>query len=214
VVEEADMFMIIYALGMLLGIALGLLTYKGYTITKSPTMLRLSIAFISIGLGFMMSIAELYIDAYSMVSTTLSTIGYAFIALAYSVQKGFKYMVPLLILLTFSIYPFFTIPGNSLEYVTKAIAFMLIVYGSTQCMMLSLASRKATSMIIAAGITLLAVAEFISWYGMIFYSAYYTYLAGLIKISGISSILLTVYTLTRRIVRIVGYNNNGDGDNN
>ncbi|MEM4231603.1 MAG: hypothetical protein QXS98_05535 [Candidatus Nitrosocaldus sp.] len=194
--------MIIYPFGMLLGIALGLLTYRGYMVTKSPTMLRLSIAFVSIGLGFMMDMVNIYTGEYSMVSTTFSAVGNAFIALAYSVQKGFKYMVPLLTIITFSIYPFFTIPGNSLEYVTKAIAFMLIVYGSTQCMVISLASKKATSMIIASGITLLAIAEFISWYGTIFYNTYYTYLADLIKISGISSILLTVYTLTRRVARI------------
>ncbi|MEM4443540.1 MAG: hypothetical protein QW593_04795, partial [Candidatus Nitrosocaldus sp.] len=177
----------IYLLGMLLGITIGLLTYRGFNITKSPTMLRLSIAFISIGLGFMVSAIDIYYSAgsFSMVSTALDAVGYAFIALAYSVQKGFKYMVPLLILLTFAIYPFFTIPGNSLEYVTKAIAFMLIVYGSTQGMVLSLASKKASSLIIVSGISLLAIAEFIDWYSMIFHNSLYNYLASIIKVSGI-----------------------------
>lgn len=194
----------IYLLGMLLGITIGLLTYRGYNITKSPTMLRLSIAFISIGLGFMVSAIDIYYSAgsFSMVSTALDAVGYAFIALAYSVQKGFKYMVPLLTLLTFAIYPFFTIPGNSLEYVTKAIAFMLIVYGSTQGMVLSLASRKATSLIIVSGISLLAIAEFIDWYSMIFHNSLYNYLASIIKVSGISAILITIYMLIKRMVRI------------
>lgn len=202
-VEEVVSGMLIYPLGMLLAIAIGLLTYRGYKITRSPTMLRLSIAFISIGLGFMISTIDLYADgSYSMGSTTLNALGYGFIAFAYSVQKGFKYMVPLLTLLTFAMYPFFTIPGNSLEYVTKAIAFMLIVYGSTQCMVLSLAGRKTSSLIIASGISLVAVAEFVSWYGMIFHNSLYTHLADLIKISGISAILITVYMLIKGTVRI------------
>ncbi|MEM0480281.1 MAG: hypothetical protein QXR94_02630 [Candidatus Nitrosocaldus sp.] len=194
----------IYLLGMLLGITIGLLTYRGFNITKSPTMLRLSIAFISIGLGFMVSAIDIYYSAgsFSMVSTALDAVGYAFIALAYSVQKGFKYMVPLLTLLTFAIYPFFTIPGNSLEYVTKAIAFMLIVYGSTQGMVLSLASKKASSLIIVSGISLLAIAEFIDWYSMIFHNSLYNYLASIIKVSGISAILITIYMLIKRMVRI------------
>ncbi len=190
-------------LGMLLGIAIGLLTYRGYTTTKSPTMLRLSIAFTSMGLGFMISAIDLYIDgSFSIVSTVFNTVGYAFIALAYSVQKGFKYIVPLLTLLTFAIYPFFTIPGNSLVYVIRAIAFILIVYGSTQGVILSLASRKVTSLIIASGISLLAVAEFIGWYGMIFHNPLYTYLADTIKISSISIILITIYMIIRRVMRI------------
>ncbi|MCS6768345.1 MAG: hypothetical protein RMJ59_03780 [Candidatus Nitrosocaldus sp.] len=193
----------IHILGMLLGLSIGWLTYRGYTITRSPTMLRLTVAFVSIGLGFMVDTVDPYIDgSYSMLSTTLSAVGYAFIALAYSVQKGFKYMVPLLTLLTFLIYPFFTISGNSLEYVTKAIAFMLIVYGSTQCMVISLAGRRAGSLMIASGIGLMAVAEFMDWYGMIFYSALYTYLADLLKVSGISLILLTIYMLIRSMVRV------------
>ncbi|MFN4336998.1 MAG: hypothetical protein ACK4FV_05400 [Candidatus Nitrosocaldus sp.] len=194
---------LIYPLGMLLGIAIGLLTYRGYTTTKSPTMLRLSIAFTSIGLGFMINAIDLYIDgSFSMVSTVFNTIGYAFIALAYSVQKGFKYIVPLLTLLTFAIYPFFTIPGNSLEYVTRAIAFILIVYGSTQGIILSLASKKVTSLIIASGISLLAIAEFIGWYGMIFHNSLYTYLTDIIKISGISTILITIHMIIKSVVRI------------
>ncbi|MEM4705670.1 MAG: hypothetical protein QW053_03895, partial [Candidatus Nitrosocaldus sp.] len=105
VVEGVNMPMIIYPFGMLLGIALGLLTYRGYMVTKSPTMLRLSIAFVSIGLGFMMDMVNIYTGEYSMVSTTFSAVGNAFIALAYSVQKALKYIVPLLTIITFSIYP-------------------------------------------------------------------------------------------------------------
>ncbi len=189
----------LYLVGLLLSFLIGLNSYKGYRVTASPTMLRLSIAFLSLSLASLLSIIELYFAGVHAIIFIPTTIAYFFLAYAYTIQSSFKYMIPLLALITFAISPFFSISGNVVEYVSKAVAFILLMYGSTQSMVIALPKVRTnlSSLMVPIGLSLIALGEFVSWYDLIFnnITILYHYLSMVIKISGLALIYVTIHML-------------------
>ena len=195
----------LYSIGLLLSLLIGLSSYKGYRVTASPTMLRLTLAFLSLSLTFLLNVIELYFTEVHTITFIPTTIAYFFLAYAYTIQSGFKYMIPLLALITFAISPFFSISGNVIEYVSKAVAFILLVYGSTESMVIALPKARIdkSSLVIPTGLSLIALGEFVSWYDLIFTNTRaYFYASMIIKISGLALIYATIHILLTNKTRV------------
>jgi hypothetical protein len=200
----------LHSIGLLLSLLIGLSSYKGYRVTASPTMLRLTLAFLSLSLAFLLNVIEFYFTGVHTITFIPTTIAYFFLAYAYTIQSGFKYMIPLLALITFAISPFFSISGNVIEYVSKATAFILLVYGGTESMVIALPKARIdkSSLLIPTGLSLIALGEFVSWYDLIFTNTrVYFYASMIIKISGLALIYATIHILlTKTRVRFSSSN--------
>ncbi len=180
--------------GFITSLLIGLNSCKGYRVTLSPTMLRLCIAFLSLSITFLFNAINLH--SITFISTVVA---YFFLAYAYNIQTSFKHMVPLLALITFAISPFFNISGNVVEYVSRAVAFILVVYGSTQSMVIALPKVRINSfpLFVSIGLSLLALGEFVSWYALIFTDVIiYSYASVALKVSGLALIYVTMHVLS------------------
>lgn len=178
--------------------------YQGYNVIKSPTLLRLFIAFLLIGIGFLsFMINSTEIIELFLISLVIQIIGYFFLAFSYSIQSlGFKHMVPAIALVSIALSPLFVIPGNSIEHIIRSISFVLIVYGATNTMIAYMMQKHTNTLITANGLALLALGEFISWYGFIYPDSIFYQVSLGIKLSGLVVILMPIYIRAIRGVRI------------
>ncbi len=194
----------------LLGFGIGLLisrfAYRGYANVSSPTLLRLTFAFASISLGFLILWIQSMLGIFTLsgpadlqslliVGLGFQAVGYFFLAFSHSIQSlTFKHMAPAFALVSLAIAPLFVIPGNSIEHIIRSISFILLVYGATQTMTSYMWTRKRNTLIIASGLGLLALGEFIGWYNFIYPGSMFYYVSIITKIAGISAIFVPVYS--------------------
>jgi len=192
-------------LGFGIGLSIGRFAYKGYANVGSPTLLRLAFAFASISLGFLLLWIQSMLDIFTLgkpadlqsllvVGLGFQAAGYFFLAFSHSIQSlTFKHMAPAIALVSLAIAPFFVIPGNSLEHIIRSISFILLVYGATQTMTSYMWTMKKNTLIIASGLGLLALGEFIGWYNFIYPGSMFYYASIITKIAGISAIFVPIY---------------------
>lgn len=201
-------------LGFGIGLSISRFAYKGYADVGSPTLLRLAFAFASISLGFLLLWIQsmLGIFAFSKPADLQSLLvvglgflaaGYFFLAFSHSIQSlTFKHMAPAFALVSLAIAPFFVIPGNSIEHIIRSISFILLVYGATQTMTSYMWTRKRNTLIIASGLGLLALGEFIGWYDFIYPGSMFYYASIITKIAGISAIFVPIYSFPMGRIKV------------
>ena len=193
-------------LGFGIGLSIGRFAYKGYANVGSPTLLRLAFAFASISLGFLLLWIQSMLDIFALskpadlqsllvIGLGFLAVGYFFLAFSHSIQSlTFKHMAPAFALVSLAIAPFFVIPGNSIEHIIRSISFILLVYGATQTMASYMWNKNKNTLIIASGLGLLALGEFIGWYNFIYAGSMFYYASVTIKIAGISAIFVPIYS--------------------
>jgi hypothetical protein len=193
----------------LLGFGIGLLiakfAYSGYRSVGSPTLLRLGFAFAAISFGFLLiwiySITGIVLQSVTsdlaallVIGLGSQAVGYFFLAFSHSIQSlTFKHMAPAFALVSLVIAPFFVIPGNSIEHIIRSISFILLVYGATQTIVSYMWSRRKGTLVIASGLGMLALGEFIGWYNFIYPGSMFYYISVTAKIAGISAIFVPLY---------------------
>ncbi len=191
---------ILNLVGFSVGILTGILSYIGFRNTGSPTLFRLTIAFFSIGFGFMIMWIGLTLDAYffepkepqrwiQTIGIAVQTVGYFFIAFSHTIKSFFprsKY------LRTIGIIPIFLISFTSIENVIRSISFILLAYGSIETMMSYFGSRRKTVIFVAAGLALLGLGEFLGWYYFVFPQSILNLVSISIKIVGLGLLFIPV----------------------
>ncbi|NDB32435.1 MAG: hypothetical protein EB160_03120 [Nitrososphaeria archaeon] len=144
---------ILNLVGFAVGIMIGILSYIGYRNTGSPTLFRLTVAFFSIGIGFMIMWLGLTVDMFvyhndtpqrwiQTIGIAVQTVGYFFIAFSHTIKSFFpksRY------LRSVGILPLFMISFISVENVIRSISFILLVYGSIETIMSYFASKRKTT---------------------------------------------------------------------
>ncbi|HKU48716.1 MAG TPA: hypothetical protein VJP79_02080 [Nitrososphaera sp.] len=176
-------------LGLGISAFIGRFAYAGYSAIASPNLLRLTFAFISIAIGFVLLSAASFVQAadYSRgIATTglgVQAVGYFFIAFSHSV-KSFDFAPPkyFAFLLPFALTPF-VIPGNSIEHLVRSISFILLVYVSIETMASYMQNRRTSTLMIGSGLGMLALAEIMAWYSFVYPGAFF-YVAIAIKVIG------------------------------
>ena len=200
--------------GFGIGLSIGRFAYKGYANVGSPTLLRLALAFASISLGFMILWIQSMLDIFALskpsdlqsllvVGLGFQGAGYFLLAFSHSIQSlTFKHMAPAFALVSFAIAPLFVIPGNSLEHIIRSISFILLVYGATQTMASYMWNKNKNTLIIASGLGLLALGEFIGWYNFIYEGSMFYYASIITKIAGISAIFVPIYSFPMGRIKV------------
>ena len=193
-------------LGLAVGIVIGTMSYVGYKNTGSPTLFRLTIAFFAIGIGFGILAIGYVLDDFNLQTGNINrgistlgvasqTIGYWFIAFSHTIKTFFpksRYFRSVGVL------PLFLVSFVSVEYVLRAVSFILLVYGAIETMISYIQGRKKTTLFVAIGLGLLGFGEFIGWYSFVFPETVLYVVSIIIKIGGLISIGIPVSKIPLR----------------
>ena len=186
--------------GFLVGLAIGIMSYIGFRNTGSPTLFRLTIAFVSISAGFFViwsgyMLEDLLIKSGSIergiqtVGIIIQTVGYFFIAFSHSIKSFFpksNYFRSVGIL------PFFLVSTVQLEHIFRSISFILLVYGAIETMLSYRDNRNKGAISVALGLALLALGEFLGWYSFVFPESILYTISMTIKIAGLAALFIPV----------------------
>jgi hypothetical protein len=191
---------ILNLIGFLVGLAIGLMAYIGFRNTGSPTLFRLTIAFLSISLGFFViwsgyMIEDFIIKSGSIergiqtVGIVIQTVGYFFIAFSHSIKSFFpksNYFRSVGIL------PFFLASTVQLEHIFRSISFILLVYGAIETMLSYRDNKNKGVISVSLGLGLLAFGEFLGWYSFVFPESILYTISMIIKITGLIALFIPV----------------------
>ena len=191
---------ILNLIGFVVGLAIGLMSYIGFKNTGSPTLFRLTIAFLSISVGFFIVwsgyMAEDFVIQTGQIERwvqtlgiAVQTVGYFFIAFSHSIKSFFpksRY------LRSVGILPLFLVSTVHIEHIFRSVSFILLVYASIETILSYIEGKKKGTIFVATGLALLAFGEFLGWYSFVFPESILYYVSILIKIAGLISLFIPV----------------------
>jgi len=190
---------ILNLIGFLVGAVIGILSYVGFKNTGSPTLFRLTVAFLSISIGFGVVGAGFLTESLVIKSGDIEpwiqtlgigiqTVGYFFIAFSHSIKAFFpktRYFRTIAV-------PLFVIPGNSIEHIIRSISFILLIYGTIETILSYMENKKSSTVFVASGLGLLALGEFLGWYSVVFPQSVLYYVSISTKIAGLGALFVPV----------------------
>jgi len=190
---------ILNLIGFVVGLAIGILSRIGFKNTGSPTLFRLTVAFLSISVGFGVVGAGYMIESLVIRSGEIEpwvqtlgigvqTVGYFFIAFSHSIKSFFpksRYLRSIIV-------PLFVIPGNSIEHIIRSISFILLIYGTIETIMSYMESKKSGTIFVASGLGLLALGEFLGWYSVLFPESVLYFVSISTKIVGLGALFVPI----------------------
>jgi len=191
---------ILNLIGFVVGLAIGVIAYIGYKNTGSATLFRLSIAFLSIGVGFFVVWTGYMVEDFVLqkgqierwiqtLGIGIQTVGYFFIAFSHSIKSFFpksRY------LRSIGIIPLFLISAVHIEHIFRSISFILLVYGAIETILSYFEGKKKGTIFVAMGLSFLALGEFLGWYSFVFPESILYYVSISIKIAGLISLFIPV----------------------
>ena len=191
---------ILNLVGFLVGLAIGVMSYIGFKNTGSPTLFRLTIAFISISLGFFVIWTGYMIEDFVIKSGSIErwiqtlgiviqTIGYFFIAFSHSIKSFFPKSS---YFRSVGIIPLFLVSSVQLEHVFRSVSFILLAYGAIETMLSYFENQNRGTIWVAFGLGLLALGEFLGWYSFVFPGSILYSTSMIIKIGGLISLFIPV----------------------
>lgn len=207
---EAYLEVILNLAGFLVGLAIGIMSLIGFRNTASPTLLRLSLAFFSISLGFMVVWIGYMVELLpskpgqagwwlETLGVGVQTLGYFFIAFSHGIKTFFpksRYFRAV------GVFPLFLISSVQLGHILRSISFVLLVYGAIETILSYLESRNRGAISVAVGLSLLALGEFLSWYSMVFPGTMIYSVSLMIKIGGLVFLFIPVSRIPFQRIRL------------
>ncbi len=191
---------ILNLVGFAVGLVIGIISYIGFKNTGSPTLFRLTIAFFSIGVGFMIMWLGQTLDVFvyktdqptrwmQTLGIAVQTVGYFFIAFSHTIKSFFPKSN---YLRSIGIVPLFLISFISVENIIRSISFILLVYGAIETFMSYFESKRRTVLFVAAGLGALAFGEFLGWYYFVFPQSILNVVSISMKIAGLIMLFVPV----------------------
>ena len=195
-----------------MGLAIGIMSYIGFRNTGSPTLFRLTIAFLSISLGFFViwsgyMVEDFVIKSGSIergvqtVGIIIQTVGYFFIAFSHSIKSFFpksNYFRSIGIL------PFFLVSTVQLEHIFRSISFILLAYGAIETMLSYFENKNKGAISVSVGLALLALGEFLGWYSFVFPESILYSVSMTIKIGGLIALFIPVSKVPLKKIKFDG----------
>mgnify|MGYP006409715205 CR=1 FL=1 len=203
---------ILNLIGFLIGLSIGIMAYIGFRNTGSPTLFRLTIAFVSISLGFFViwsgyMLEDFLIKSGSIersiqtVGIIIQTVGYFFIAFSHSIKSFFpksNYFRSVGIL------PFFLVSTVQLEHIFRSISFILLAYGAIETMLSYFENKNKGAISVSVGLALLALGEFLGWYSFVFPESILYSISMTIKIAGLIALFIPVSKVPLKKIKFDG----------
>lgn len=191
---------ILNLVGFLVGLTIGVMSIIGFRNTGSPTLFRLSIAFLSISLGFFVIWMGYIIEDFVIKSGTIErwvqtlgiaiqTVGYFFIALSHSIKSFFPKSS---YFRSVGILPLFLVSSVQLEHIFRSVSFILLAYGAIETMLSYFENKNKGAVSVAVGLGLLALGEFLGWYSFVFPESILYTASMTIKIGGLVALFIPI----------------------
>lgn len=191
---------ILNLVGFLVGLVIGVMSIIGFRNTGSPTLFRLSIAFLSISLGFFVIWMGYMIEDFVLKSGTIErwvqtlgiaiqTVGYFFIALSHSIKSFFPKSS---YFRSVGILPLFLVSSVQLEHIFRSVSFILLAYGAIETMLSYFENKNKGAISVAVGLGLLALGEFLGWYSFVFPESILYTASMTIKIGGLVALFIPI----------------------
>jgi len=187
-------------IGFIVGLAIGIMSYVGFKNTGSPTLFRLTLAFLSISVGFFVVwtgyIAEDFVFKSGHIERWvqtlgigIQTIGYFFIAFSHSIKS---FLPKSRYFRSIGMIPLFLVSAVHIEHIFRSVSFILLVYGAIETILSYFEGKKKGTIFVAVGLSFLAFGEFLGWYSLVFPESILYYLSIGIKITGLISLFIPV----------------------
>ena len=187
-------------IGFIVGLTIGTMSFIGFKNTGSPTLFRLTIAFLSISAGFFVIWSGYMLEDFvfqqgnierwiQTLGIAIQTGGYFFIAFSHSIKAFFpksRYFRSV------GIFPLFLVSAVHIEHIFRSVSFILLVYGAIETILSYIESKKKGTVFVATGLSLLAFGEFLGWYSFVFPESILYNASILIKIAGLISMFIPV----------------------
>lgn len=181
----------LYIAGFAVGAAIGVISIAGFRNTGSPTLLRLAVAFWSIGAGFLLAWAGAASSAswLGTLGIGLQAIGYFFIAFSHSIKAFFPRQGGLA---SVGAVPLFLASYVELEHILRSVSFILLAYGAIETALSYRENRRPGTAMVAGGLVMLALGEFLSWYSLVYPQSPLLLASSAVKIGGLLAIFVPV----------------------
>ena len=203
---------ILNLIGFLIGLSIGIMAYIGFRNTGSPTLFRLTIAFLSISIGFFVIWTGYMLEDFVIksgniergiqtVGIIIQTVGYFFIAFSHSIKSFFpksNYFRSVGIL------PFFLVSTVQLEHIFRSISFILLAYGAIETMLSYFENKNKGAISVSVGLALLALGEFLGWYSFVFPESILYSISMTIKIGGLIALFIPVSKVPLKKIKFDG----------
>ena len=203
---------ILNLIGFLIGLSIGIMAYIGFRNTGSPTLFRLTIAFLSISTGFFVIWTGYMLEDFVIksgniergiqtVGIIIQTVGYFFIAFSHSIKSFFpksNYFRSVGIL------PFFLVSTVQLEHIFRSISFILLAYGAIETMLSYFENKNKGAISVSVGLALLALGEFLGWYSFVFPESILYSISMTIKIAGLIALFIPVSKVPLKKIKFDG----------
>lgn len=191
---------ILNLVGFLVGLSIGIMAWIGFRNTGSPTLFRLTIAFLSISLGFCVIWIGYMLEDFVIQSgnierwiqtlgIVIQTIGYFFIAFSHSIKSFFPKSS---YFRSVGVFPLFLVSSVQLEHIFRSVSFILLAYGAIETMLSYMENRNKGAISVSAGLGLLALGEFLGWYSFVFPESILYSASMIIKIAGLVALFIPV----------------------
>lgn len=189
---------ILNLVGFAVGLVIGIISAIGFRNTGSPTLFRLTLAFFSISIGFIIMWLGQTLSPFAAphdlrwvqtIGIGAQTVGYFFIAFSHTIKSFFPRSN---YLRSVGIMPLFLISFISIENIIRSFSFILLVYGAIETIMSYFESRRKTAMLVAGGLGALALGEFLGWYYFVFPQSILNVVSISMKIAGLLMLFVPV----------------------
>lgn len=178
----------LHVAGFAVGAAIGAISLAGFRNTGSPTLLRLSVAFSSIGAGFLLAWAG-EASWLGTLGIGLQAVGYFFIAFSHSIKAFFPKQGGLA---SIGAAPLFLASYVELEHILRSVSFILLAYGAIETALSYRENRRPGTAMVAGGLVMLALGEFLSWYSLVYPDSPLLLASSAVKIAGLLAIFVPV----------------------
>lgn len=191
---------ILNLIGFMVGLTIGIMSFVGFKNTGSPTLFRLTLAFLSISVGFFVVwtgyIAEDFVFKSGHIERWIQTlgigiqtVGYFFIAFSHSIKS---FLPKSRYFRSVGMIPLFLVSAVHIEHIFRSVSFILLVYGAIETILSYFEGKKKGTIFVAVGLSFLAFGEFLGWYSFVFPESILYYLSIGIKITGLISLFIPV----------------------
>ena len=190
---------LLQVVGAIVGLSVASVAYKGYRETRSPTLLRLAVAFSLLGTGFIITAATgfsgigalpnmaLLISLSLLIAGGLQTLGYFFLAFSHFVKfRAFRRLGVVV--------PF--IGPVTLAAVFNVLSLYFLLYGGLETAMSYFKIKKIQTLLVAMGLTMIAVGEFTRWIALFPDNSVFGLVSLVLRIAGVSVFLVPVLKFT------------------
>ncbi|HYB44898.1 MAG TPA: hypothetical protein VEC92_00095 [Nitrososphaerales archaeon] len=166
---------ILQFIGAFVSLSIAYVSYRGVKQTESTSLLRLTTAFLFLGLGFLVEAvvgASYYYPQLATLTTTvvvsglmLETTGYFFLAFSHAIDVMISRKLGYALL----VFPVITLSAGELSNILSILSFFFVLYGVVETLFAYARNKNPDTLLIAGGLALIGVGTFVQWLSLLYF---------------------------------------------